>query len=777
MAYDNTPGVKGSYLDGSLKTPTGTTQPKILSLGSASGGLTNELFNVTNVRRTEVEFGADSEVMYTVHEAIAQKANNIAIMRIGGKRGSFVFTDSAGNTLTIIPELRDNAALSRYSIAMDGTGTANRIVLYDVESEEHVYDSSEILALDEGVLEISDTGIDLFSVGTVNDPLTYIALADLVVGDFTVNGTATAASVVATQGTDGVGASSVEKYAALNSAYHLLDYKDADFVIPRGVYHNSPNVVDDGAVANFFKGVPVAGAANDELGYLWQYIYRGKVYTYFTDSDSYFTDLTGAAASTVTVNTDLVLTADKDGIGGDGISIVIDDGGAAGPTVTITEPTATTLLITVTDDGSSDTSTAVTAINTALGLYTLSNGELASTLVTATGGAATLLVATASTPLAGGAGGHVLTHEDLTGDSVPSAVAARFAAGADAELRECNFTHQLGSFCERASTSWKAMLGSISTLGPSGLSRQNVADWVGSAPTYTVGPNGTELIVDAPADNGSGLLGDKLLAGLAISSAGYRNGAISSPASSTDALAFGGLIKTVGASLPNADDWPLHSYGIDDSDERVDSNGAPVDLGKHVSVTYAWPIHRNSYNGGSVYRGPIHATYLARLAVMPEKEEPIGPNGIVGKLASVPRIHATQIDQLARIRMIGLIREEGLGFTFVNSKTAAHPDSDYTRISTIRCVNRELQGVRRICRQYLGKEFSAQKLIALQSAIDVFLKGEKDAGFNQGAAVSLNFTRAEKILGRLHVRLKMVPPFSIEAINVEMSLAADESEL
>jgi hypothetical protein len=779
MAYENIPGVKATYLDGSFRTPTGSTQPKILVVAPAESGLSFELFNVANVRQAETEFGADTDLLKGVHEAVAQRADNVAVMRIGGTQGSLVLTDSAGGTLTITPEIRDDEAMDRYALILDGSGSENRIVVWDLLDEQFVYDSAEVLVLDEGTVEVVDTGLDLFSVGTLNDLTTYVSFADLVVGDFTAEGSATMATVVPTQGTDGQSGSLVEKYAALNTAYHLLDYRDADFVVPQGVYVDDANVVDSDAVANFFKGVPVAGSETDELGYVWQYIYRGKIYTYFTDSATYFTDLDTADFATATVDTDVVLTAAKTGVGGNGITYEATSL-ASGPTpiVTISEPDAESLSIVVQGNASDTTADVVTAINDALEAFTMANGELASTLVVATGGSGAAHTATeAETPLAGGLGSHALTHAELTGDTVPSDVTARFAAGQDAELREVNFAHQLGSFLEKASTTWKAMLGSISFKEPVALSRLAISNWAGSAAIYTIGPDGKTLIIDAPADNGSGILGNKFLAGMADAAGGFRNDAIPDAASSTDGLAFGGFIKTVGASLPNAADFPGHSYGVDSADEAKDSNNRPIDLGKHLLITYDWPIHRNAFNGGTAYRGTLSTLLVAKVATLPENQEPIGVNGRIGGITAPPRVHATQQDQLARIRAIGLRREDGVGLIVVSARTAAHPDSDWARLSTIRSVNRELEGIRRIAKPYIGKEFSAQKLVALQGAIDGYLQAERKAGFNQGARASISFNRSDRIVGRLKIKLRMVPPFSIETIDVETSLAADETEL
>lgn len=770
MPYDNIPHVGATYLDGSLKQPSGTNQPRILVIGAADSGLTYELFGITNVKQAEVEFGSNTEVLKSVHEAVAQGADNLAIMRIGGKQGTITYIDASGGTLAITPEFRDASILDRYSLIITNDTITNRIVVYDLIDQIVVYDTDEILTINEGIVEVVDTSFGLVAVGDLTDLDNTTSLDDLVVGDFTfVSGAdSPLATPTKTAGTDGASMSLPERYAALNTGYHLLDFKDADYVLAPGTFMDSPNISDGVASPDYWKGVPVKDTDCDALGYVWQYIYQGKLYTYMADSATYFSVAGVAAAQTF--QTDLVLTAQIVGTGGDKISLLVDTTGGAGPTVVITEPTCDTLLITVTDNGTSDTITTVSAINTALGLYTTTTGVLADTLVVASGGGATVLTPVGSLPLINGAGGAILTHTQLTGDTIPAAVTTRFNAAADTELREINFGHQLASFCRLASKTWKAMQGAIGFLPPPSYDRPAISTWAGSLPTFT--QKGTDFVIDTTADNGSGILGNKFLAGLSAA-AGYRAEA-ASEADTNDGFAYGGLIQTKGTALPNGTAW---AYGISDTDELIDANGAPVDIGKHLYVTYDWPIHRNTFNGGSPYRGELPATLIGKLVTTPVNQEPIGDNGIITKVTSPPRVHSMQQDGLASLGICGLRREVGLGYIIVSAKTAAHPDSDYSRSSTVRSVNRELDGIRRIGKRYLGKAFNPQSLISLQADIDGFLLAERKAGINSGAQASISFTRADRILGRLDVRLRMVPPFSIELIDVTMSLAADESEL
>lgn len=771
MPYTYIPGTRARFNDGALKQVLASGQPRILVIGPAESGLTNEHFTMANLSAAEAEFGSGAAIMRVIHEAVAQGADNFAIMRSGGRAGSFILEDSAGETLTITPELKDDTVLERYALVIENDGSVNRFLVYDIEDETYIYDSSEILAQDTGIVEVDDTGIELMaSDNVIGSEAAFVSLADLVVGDFSP----AAADLTQTAGADGQVPSLVERYAAYNTTLHSLDFRDADLVLPVDVYIDDENIADDSSAATygyFWKGVPIAGDARDKLGYLWQYIYRGRLYTYFTDTADFFSATSDFAEATV--STDLTITALVAGLGGNACTIQITDVGSNPIEVTITENANGGLSIVASVDVGVDTTLeAETAINAALAAFTLENGRTGDELLEASGGTGTIIGAVvAETALSGGLGGHVLTHEDLTGEAIPSGVSTRFDSAVDAELRECNFAHQLASFCELASTTWSPTLGIISFKEPPSYSRLEIADWIGDLPTFT--NDGTDIFIDAPADNGSGVLGNKFMAGFSKTSAGYRSEQVDN-GNSTDGYAYGGLIKTVGASLPNGSDFP---YGIDSSDEATDAKGKPIDIGKHLFVTYDWPIISTGFDGGSTYRGSIVGIFAGKLAITPVNEEPIGDNGKVRAVQTPPRIHSTQIDQLAQIRVIGLRREEGVGFIVVSAKTAAHPDSDYTRVSTIRCVSKMLKSVRTAVRPYIGKPFTTERTLALQAAIDNVIVAERALGTHQGAKATLSFSRQDKILGKITVNLSMVPPFAIEQVTTSVTVAAEESEL
>jgi len=820
MPYESIPGVGATYLDGAFATVISSDQPRILILGTAESGLSNSLYQVTSIAAAEQEFGSDAELMKPLHEAVGQGADNVFVMRIGGQQGICTITDGAGAQLVIRTEYRDNTILERYKLILrvedpDGSvgdlGTLSadeylRVIIWDDEDEAYVYDSDETLVLDTGIVAVSlDSDFELLEIGLDAygdadplspvasgnlDPDVAIALGDLAGGgtdfDLTLNsdsGGSGVPAVVQTQtGDDGIAMSLVERYAALATAYQILDYRYADMVVPCGVHLDDPNItdMDDGShpdagsgtavySPDYSTGVPAMGdPADDVLGLLWQYRYRGRVHTFFMDTPNMFDDTatSGPHGDDGASGDSLTFTAVEDGPIGELITVTFTDTAVAGSEtigVVVTGSGASaTVAITVGYEagasGPNQIAAAWDADPDATDYCTIA--DVGTTAYTSTD-------LEAGVTLALSAGGSVLTSEDLTADSMPTAVLNRFYEGSQAEVREANFAHQLASFCYIASTTWSTMLGIIPVREPDAYDRLTLAAWAGDKPTYssTFGPG--ELGVDAPSDNGEGLLGNKFLAG----AAGYRPGSLTD-GGATDGLAGGGFIQTVGASLPNGE-----GYGISMNDEAEDANDKVIDIGKHLFVTYDYPIHRNAFNGGSTYRGNLCGVVAGKFAITDEKEEPIGVNGSLRRISQAPKLLIPQVNDLASIRMIGTRREEGVGYIIVSARTCAHPDSDWTRLSTIRSVNREIEGIRTIAKQYIGKEFSSTRLLSLQSAIQGFLKAEKSLGYNQGAVASLSYSRADKIMGRLTIKLKMIPPFSIESITVETSLAAEEEEL
>jgi len=800
MPYSDIPGTKAAYIDsGALTITRRTTQPNILIVGPSGSGTSLRRFNVVETGLAEREFGSASPVMRTVHEALRQGSNNLSVLRAGGHPGRWTATDSDSDTLTVITKRSDDDVLDRYALRITFEDSTPRYVVYDITDRQYVYDSLRLLALDDGDVYIEDTG---FAPGALlNDteplPQLWTKLTDVVIADFDVSGAGgvtVPADPVSEAGDDGTNPSLVERYAALEQAYFRLDYKDADFLIPVDTYIDALNIIDTadasktGAPASgtdygyFWSGPPVAGSDRDLLGYLWRYVYRGVVYSLFTDQTDYFSFAQVAASIT---HDGVTLACSETGKGGNACTMEFVGGGTAGAetvTIDLNDDGGYDIVVTIEDAVSTQTQ-ASAAINTAIAAATAATVGAHNSWVRlpsdvfgtagVTVGATAVNITAAANFTSGSGGNKILMTFDPYGTN-PTVVDTKITNGADAEIREINFAHQLAEACYLASVNWSTMLGVINFKEPDqdslSISRSYIpnGNWVGDLPEYS--DNDIDVYIGAVADNGEGILGNKFLAG----EYGYR-GHLLEAETDTSGLAYGGLIRTVGSALPNGEKWP---YGISPNDEALDESGRPIDLGKHIFVCYDWPLLSNGYNGGSQYYGTLAATFAGKLAVTPSAEEPIGQQGRLISVGGGLDIHSTQLSQLAQIRAIGMRFDDDSGsWILTTAKNAAHPSSDYRRASTIRVANRLITGARRITAPYIGKQFNPQVLMSLKSALDQYITAEHTAGVHNGGRIAFSYTPQDRILGRLTLQIRFVPPFTLESIVVKTSLAADESDL
>ena len=839
MPYTSIPRVGAGYIDGAFRGGVTSSQPKILILGTAKKGLSYEIYSVFDTKGAEKTFGKTSEMMRAMHEAIGQGADNVALMRIGGVAGSVTLTATTGETLTLTTGYFDDQILDRYCLIIQPSSldvTKARGLVYDLVDLQYVYDSDEVEILDTGIIDLEGIedwpvgAVSLDNTGSVFSTSSFVsgtlpidalrigttAVTDLVGLEFNAVKTAGLGLAVNTDfsftatlakeaGTDGMSMSAVERYACLEYAYQLLDFRDADYIVPCGVYHDMPNVAtsteDDISSAT---AVIVCNSADLASGNTMDLLDSTGAAVTFTE------DSTTALTAAGTIGTLGLTTAEEFAIQ---MAITINDEGTFAATAN-----NGTVYVTSDAAGSAGNQTNVNAFAGGTDVGNFEGGDdnadtwdglddssgddstgitlsCAKKVAPTYQGSASLLAhlsgmrADSEEDFLGyiwqyryrgkiytffaddtditSAATNVIGHNELTGEDVPAAVYARFNNADATELRESNFSHQLASFCYRASTNWSQMVGLISTQVPQRFSRAALRVHAGELPDYSF--KGGYRVIDASADNGSGLLGDKFLAG----EYDFRNSAIeAADKDPTDGYGRGGFVLSTGASLPNGE-----PYGVSDSDEALDSNDRPIDIGKHIVVSYDWPLMTSKFNGGASYCNSLPAVLAGRLATLPDNLEPIGPNGQLDNISSTRRWSIAHTNDLAFLRMCGLRRDDSSGHTIVSCKTAAHPTSDYSRLSTIRCVNRVLSGIRDLAKDYIGSPFSSTGLLSLQQSIDGFLAEQRAGGYHQGAVATMSYSRQDRIIGRLTIELKMVPPFSIETIIVQTSLAAEETEL
>ncbi len=320
------------------------------------------------------------------------------------------------------------------------------------------------------------------------------------------------------------------------------------------------------------------------------------------------------------------------------------------------------------------------------------------------------------------------------------------------QIREISFLHQAASMAYKASNIYRQCVAFVPVSQPK-PSNDGVQKWAGKAPLYEIDNDTGELVV---AQNGTMLQGCKLLFG----AKNYRSG-----------RPFGGVILTTGNQLPNGE-----PYGIDDTDEAVDSKGLPIDIGKHVVVVGSWgTITPQNTRTDKILALPkvskfvnLAPAVMGKLLALPINEEPIGP--VNGRIAGVSVLGVSVPKSLLNSLALGRVCMFDSAGSLSILRTTALPTSDYTRVSTLRAANRILSNIREMALPFLGKTVDFARTTMAQR-IEGFMTGEVRLGNIQGyQPARISATKADEIAGRLNVSVSFIPPFSLETVNVDMTV-------
>tara|TARA_R110002020_G_scaffold268819_4_gene484141 strand:- start:17948 stop:19831 length:1884 start_codon:yes stop_codon:yes gene_type:complete len=313
------------------------------------------------------------------------------------------------------------------------------------------------------------------------------------------------------------------------------------------------------------------------------------------------------------------------------------------------------------------------------------------------------------------------------------------------DFKEVNFAYQLANFCYNATENYQACIGVIGVLPPGGLlaagfGAREMAAWIGELPEFSIDPITGVGTVVGPGNNGSGLLGNKFMAG----QAGFRAGE-----------QYGGFIAT--------------STGYVGDDELVDENDALVDIGKYLSIVAHWGSLRNG-SSRLRYVGNFAASYAGFISKLGSASAPT--NKAVKGATVLARVPAATLDDLATYRYISLV-QKAKGIVITDAPTAARPQSDYARLTTVRIVAEAVQRIRNVADVFIGEPMSTPQIAALDTAIDGVLNILKSEGKLNNFKKVLRISPQDAVLGTARLDLILVPAFELRRILLTVSLAAE----
>lgn len=747
--YQNLPGVNLELLDGNLRIDQTDNSPRVLIIGRAEKGPTNTLYGVTDTNRAAAAFGQDSPLIRKMSEALIGGAKRVSLYRIGGKQAKLknIFgkdsylaaleaSVSAADNLKVYVGPRPNNDGKACLIVFKG----NEIVYSNVPGSEVNRNQVEVFGFD------PETRV---KIGTPTEPIPF---ADVILKEysrtakFVGNGTAVKFSLPGVTKTDTV---TVDKLTVdgqvKNSGTDFSVKIDKETSSQYIEFTTAPEATKEIQVAYKFKATgKIAGSAvfvgngtKDEFvlpGTKKDYEVtldvvkvagQDKLSEATAQNDSGASDakalkLQNAPADQASVIVEYTIDTKREVIQGE-----YEEGEDSINTTwknyyellhtALAELESVSAISVVTDYAIID------APNIADGSEDLDrldyvyvseeNGELkyewSTEKVLYRKNRGT---ATTSDP----------AEADVNGNGQP-VVFKRY--------HEANFAHLLANFANTISENEEFCLVTIGASMPRSLSQYEVNRWIGSPATYDALGN----IVS----NGTGLLGLRNM----VARADVRQG----------------FYKT--------------TSGFVDGSIVTDSNGAPINIGKFLSVVpqvIVTPSYSSAgsntivTNGAAVYAGLI-TTINASVSTT---------NMLVPRIALPGEIKKVKLDQLTGAGYVFFKTTNG-SVRVVSDELATNSNSDYRFLSTTMAVAEASNAVRTAVLPFIGRGLTEATL----AAVDVAIEGALQRLVEQDHIVKyLHVVNQRPVVnGRavLDVALTIVPAFELREINVAVKLALE----
>lgn len=747
--YQNLPGVNLELLDGNLRIDQTDNSPRVLVIGRAEKGPTNTLYGVTDTNRAAAAFGQDSPLIRKMSEALIGGAKRVSLYRIGGKqaklknifgRDSYLAaleaSVSAADNLKVYVGPRPNNDGKACLIVFKG----NEIVYSNVPGSEVNRNQVEVFGFD------PETRV---KIGTPTEPIPF---ADVILKEysrtakFVGNGTAVKFSLPGVTKTDTVTVSKL-----------TVD----------GQVKNSPtdfSVKTDKETSSQYIEFTTAPDATKEIQVAYKFKATGKIAgsAVFVGNGTKDEFVLPGTKKDYEVTLDVVKVAGQDK---SGEATTQDDSGASdAKALKLQNAPADQASVIV--EYTIDTKREVVqgeyeegedSINTTWkNYYELLHTALAELESVSAISVVTDYAIIDAPNIADGSEDldrldYVYVSEEngelkyewstekvlyrknrgttTTSDPAEADVNGNGQPVVFKRYHEANFAHLLANFANTISENEEFCLVTIGASMPRSLSQYEVNRWIGSPATYDALGN----IVS----NGTGLLGLRNM----VARADVRQG----------------FYKT--------------TSGFVDGSIVTDSNGAPINIGKFLSVVpqvIVTPSYSSAgsntivTNGAAVYAGLI-TTINASVSTT---------NMLVPRIALPGEIKKVKLDQLTGAGYVFFKTTNG-SVRVVSDELATNSNSDYRFLSTTMAVAEASNAVRTAVLPFIGRGLTEATL----AAVDVAIEGALQRLVEQDHIVKyLHVVNQRPVVnGRavLDVALTIVPAFELREINVAVKLALE----
>ena len=295
------------------------------------------------------------------------------------------------------------------------------------------------------------------------------------------------------------------------------------------------------------------------------------------------------------------------------------------------------------------------------------------------------------------------------------------------QYNEVDFAHRLGMWAYSQSSASTFINANIGVRPPVANYTIAINRWLGKAPTKDIYGNIIE--------NGTGLLGNRFMAGTTTRSAGFY---------ATDT-------------------------GYPDGAPKYDTGDVLVDLGKFLSIN-VMPVYisAESLTGNQVNVRSAAGVYAGLVNTVTVGDSTT--NQVLPNVTALFRLKQSKVQELSDLGYVAL-EEKTKGLTVYSGDLATQPTSDYDYISTAIAVTYVVGRLKVITDPYIGRGISSTLMAALYNAIDVELKAAVALGYING----YNFNLIGRTANELSLPLTLQAKDELRSIS--MTLALSENAL
>lgn len=216
-----------------------------------------------------------------------------------------------------------------------------------------------------------------------------------------------------------------------------------------------------------------------------------------------------------------------------------------------------------------------------------------------------------------------------------------------------------------------------------------------------------------------------------------------------------------------------YMYNLATHEQIFNDEGEPIDIGRYVNVVFGPEVGlAHEKLGNYVANGAsIYASLISQL-----RAEVSTTNKEVSAIGLRYNLSEAQHNQLAGGRFVTfeskLVEGGSRVIVVKDGVTAAGPNTDYQRLTTVRITHATVQLIRSKADKFIGLPNGIAQRNSLATEIQAGLDRLKELGVLENFKFSIFSSAKDRVLGNAFIQLELVPAYEIRKIYTSVALRA-----